>query len=436
MALYPFKDFVTTMKDGVSKALRISGYDEQEDMLKIKSMQNKWRAGFSGTTLNPEKWDVVQQGAGQVITVAGGQMTITTGITANAETIIRSKEEFTIPARVMAHVMLSQRIANQEFHVELVSSNNDPLEPNSDSRIAWQFDGVTATSAKYNVNGGDQPLLSATATVNSTATTGAVFELEPTADEAWFFSRLHDNTAGRAFSFVRHSQIPNPNLKYKIQIRVKNLAVAPATSTTFTSQFVNCSDYAEITAEITAGRGNAVQGQGIYATVGGTVATSGTVTIAGTVAHDATTVNSPITTGARARITNYTAVADNDVANLISTTVGALVVREHCIPEMSFQYTGTLTTIADGVAKTAGTAGIRNYVNGIQFQNTNATATQIVIKDGSTVIWAGMATASMNLPATVTFDQPLRGTSATALNIACLTTGASVLINVQGYQAP
>jgi len=259
--------------------IKIAGYEEKDDMMKVKSMQSKWRAGFTGTTLNPTKWDIIQEGAGQAFSVANGQLTISSGTTPLAETIIRSKEEFTIPMRMMAHVMLSQRIANQEFYVELISSNHDPSEPNSNSAAGWMFDGISATKAKYVVNGGDQPMLvSIDSTVSTTATTGSIFEIEPTADEVWFFSRAADSTAGRAQSFVLHTQIPNSNLKYKIQIRVKNLAVAPASSTNFNSQFINASDYAELTAEITAGRGGATAGQAIATfPTGGTLSSVSTV---------------------------------------------------------------------------------------------------------------------------------------------------------------
>lgn len=274
MNLYPFKDFIVTLKDGVSRALRMAGYDEQDDMMKVKSMQKKWRAGFTGTVLNPEKWDIIQVGTGQNINVVNGTMQITTGTTPNAETIIRSKEDFTIPVRAMINVALSQRIANQNFYVELVSVGHESGEPDSNSLAGWHFDGTSATTARYVVNGGDQPPLSTTGTTQSTATAGAIFEIEPTVDEVWFFSRAIDSTAGRANSFVRHSQIPNPNLKYKLQIRVVNGAVAPASSTTFSSQFANVSDYAELTAEITAGRGSGVAGQAIATTpTGGTIST-------------------------------------------------------------------------------------------------------------------------------------------------------------------
>lgn len=440
MATYPFKDFIKTLTDGVSKALKTyqeNAYDPNDNMMMIKSGQKKWRSGFSGTSLNPSKWNLVQTGTGHTVSVSGGNLTITTGASsANTETIIESKELFTIPLRALAHVQLSQRVANQEFYVEFISVDHDTQYANNECMIGWLFDGTTATTNKYFVKDGQQPISSITATSTpTTASPGSMFEIEPTVDEAWWFVRTQDSTNGRTTSYVRHTQMPDPTLKYKLRIRAKNLATT-STATTLTMQFVNIGDYAELTAELTAGRGVAVAGQGIYATVGGTVSVSGNPAMVGNVAHDGVASGSPVRIGGRAMTSNYTATASADVADLVTTTVGALIVREHCIPEQMFQYTGTLTTTADGVAKTAGASGIRNYVNGIQFQNTGATATQIVIKDGTTTIWAGNATASMNLPASISFDQPLKGSSATALNVACLTTGANVLVNVQGYQAP
>lgn len=259
-----------------------NAYDQTDDMMKVKSMQTKWRAGFTGTELNPNKWDIKQIGEGQSISVVNGELQINTGVVANAETIITSKQEFTVPMRTMMNVKLSQRIANQEFYVELVSTDKETGEPTSHSTAGWLFDGISATKAKYIVNGGDQPVLvSPENTVSSTATAGSIFEIEPTADEAWFFSRTIDTTAGRAYSFVRHSQIPDPNRKYKLQIRVKNLATAPISNTVFGSQFVSVSDYAELTAEITAGRGSSVGGQAIATMpAGGTLTTVSTVTTA------------------------------------------------------------------------------------------------------------------------------------------------------------
>lgn len=56
-----------------------------------------------------------------------------------------------------------------------------------------------------------------------------------------------------------------------------------------------------------------------------------------------------------------------------------------------------------------------------------------------TVIWTGFVPATTAaLPVVdvhVVFPTPLKGTAATAMNIQCGTTAASVYYNVQGYQS-
>lgn len=60
-------------------------------------------------------------GSGMALTATNG-LILTTGVTANAESYILSKEVFTIPMRVSVGLTLSQRITNQGFYIELVSS--------------------------------------------------------------------------------------------------------------------------------------------------------------------------------------------------------------------------------------------------------------------------------------------------------------------------
>jgi hypothetical protein len=110
------------------------------------------------------------------------------------------------------------------------------------------------------------PLDSAASTVPTTASAG-LYELEPFADECWFHGGTLDATTGRANSYRRHQQIPDPNGTYKIRVRWLNGATAPATTTTASLQFVAIQDYQELTAEITAGRGQSVAGQAIAAAV-------------------------------------------------------------------------------------------------------------------------------------------------------------------------
>lgn len=411
------------------------GYDEKEDMFGVRTTQKKFRDSFSGATLDTNKWDVIQTGAGQVISQAAGALSITTGVTANAETILLSKEHFTVPFRGMFGLMLSQRIINQEFYLELVSVDESTGLPDEQFAAGWLFDAATVTQAKYQVQSGGLPRLSSAAVTIATTASYSIKEIECFTDETWFHDRAMDSIAGRSASWVRHQQIPDPNRLYKIRLRAKNLATAPLSTTTFSLQYITVVDYSELTTEITASRGAAAAGMALPVQVANAL----TASVAGSIAHDAATANNPTTIGARA---NNAAVptqvsATGDVTNLYATMNGALVVREHCIPEQSWSFACTTPIIntTDLVAKVAGGAGIRNYVNGFQYQNTGATATEIVIKDGAVVLWRGYASAGMGVLANIQFDQPLRGSAATALNIACVTTGASVYVNVQGYQS-
>jgi len=240
----------------------VSGYDPQDDMLKVKSVQKKFRDSFVGSSLDSSKWDNTI-GTGGSISVSGGTLIIGSGATASAETSIITKEFFSVPFRVSIGFMLSQRIANQTFIVEAVSVNPTTGVPDGLHAAAWVYDGTTVTQAKYRVqNGGLAPLDSAVSTVPTSASL-AVMEIEPFADECWFHGGVIDSTAGRANSYRRHQQIPDPNAVYKISLRWVNGGTAPASSTNATVQYVAVQDYAELTAEITAGRGQTVAGQGI-----------------------------------------------------------------------------------------------------------------------------------------------------------------------------
>ena len=262
---------------GAGGAVRLAGYDDTDDMIKVKSVQKKFRESFAGAVLDANKW-ASSVGAGGSVAVAAGQLVMASGITAGAVTSITSNETFTVPFRVQFHLVLSQRIANQDFIVEAVSVDPVTLQPNGLHSLGWDFNGVTATTGIYFVqNSGQVALNSAGVTIPTTAA-GSIYELEPFADEAWFHGGLLDSTAGRSTSYRRHQQIPDPNALYKLRIRWVNGATAPATSTTATMQFIACQDYAELTAEITAGRGQVVAGQAMGVGVVSMPAITGTVT--------------------------------------------------------------------------------------------------------------------------------------------------------------
>jgi len=245
---------------------RVMGYDAQDDMLKVKSVQKKFRDSFPGAALDTTKWDS-SIGSGGSITVTGGTLVMASGVNASAETSVTTKETFTVPFRVSFSVAMSQRIANQTLLIEAISV--DPVTGNPDGlhSAAILFDGTTATQGKYRVqNSGITPLDSAASTFPTTAS-GGFYEIEPFADECWFHGGTLDSTAGRANSYRRHQQIPDPNAVYKLRLRWLNGGTAPASTTTATFQYITCQDYAELTAEITAGRGQTVAGQAIGVSV-------------------------------------------------------------------------------------------------------------------------------------------------------------------------
>lgn len=431
--------------DALANAVRtiltaIPGYDAADDMLKIKSLQKKFRDSFSGAGLDASKWDSAA-GNGS-ITVTGGTLVLGSGVAANDAVSVTSVETFTVPFRVQANLALSQRIANQSFFIEAVSVNPATGVPNGQHSIAWLFDGTTVTQAKYRVqNGGLTPLDSAASTVVTTAAPGGVYELEPFADEAWFHSQTLDGTTARANSYRRHQQIPDPNAVYKLRLRWLNGATPPASNTNATLQFISCQDYAELTAEITAGRGQSVAGQSVgvvlsQALPAGTAAI-GTVTVAGQAAHDAVVAGNPVRGAARALSAAYATVATGDQADLISTLQGVLVTRPWQIPELEWSFAspaGGVVNTSDVVLAAAAGAGLRRYCTGVQLANANATATEVVLKDGATVIWRGLVPANA-APFAVEFANPIKTTANAALNFACITTAAAVYVNAQGFTA-
>ncbi len=98
---------------------------------------------------------------------------------------------------------------------------------------------------------------------------------------------------------------------------------------------------------------------------------------------------------------------------------------------------GIVNSAAGVIAKAAGAAGIRNFIKSAQiiFGEMGADA-EVLIRDGvaGTVLWRGFCPAGAAGSLTPTFDPPLKGTAATAVEVALsvATTGA-VYINLQGF---
>lgn len=230
----------------------------------ISGLVTAFRDDFNGVALNPDEW-TVQLGAGMAINVAGGELSISSGVTANSETIITGNTPFTVPFRLWFILRMSQRIANQEFYLEAVNAAGDML-------AQWLLDGVTATAAKIDAkNGGNTSAGALAYTINATGADG-ILETQLFPDECWFRSQAADSNAGRNLGVVRTRNIPDPNDEYFIRIRVKNLGVAPASSTSLVLGAVCGQDINEVPVEITGGQGTGVMAQTVAVVLpGGTV---------------------------------------------------------------------------------------------------------------------------------------------------------------------
>jgi len=96
--------------------------------------------------------------------------------------------------------------------------------------------------------------------------------------------------------------------------------------------------------------------------------------------------------------------------------------------------TGGITDTADDEIIAAAGSGKANYLTGLQIINGHAsTGTEVVIKDGSTVIWRQYLDAKAGI--SVDFGaHPLISSNNTALNVACLTGSTATYVSAQGYR--
>jgi hypothetical protein len=225
--------------------------------------------------------------------------------------------------------------------------------------------------------------------------------------------------------------IPDSDVPMYVWLRALNGTAAPASTTTWTLAFWRLKDVMAADVTIDAGNPQAAQLAMPVALVG-----NPPVETRGQAFHDAVISGSPVRIGARAVSANYAAVAGGDTADLIATLVGALVQKPYSIPEADWTAAVTVTNTTSTAVRAAAGAGLRNYCTGLQYQNTNATATLFTVLDGAAVVANFSAPASMAAPAVLTFATPLRTAANAALNVQAATTGANLLVNAQGYIAP
>ncbi|MEW6115658.1 MAG: hypothetical protein AB1553_02000 [Nitrospirota bacterium] len=213
----------------------------------VQAIKQSFRDDFNGSDIDTNIWDLTL-GPGMLCTVSGGKLNIDTGVTGNSETILLSKNAYHFPSLLYALVSLSQRIANQEFYIELIDKDNQ-------NRCGWLLDGTTATNGKYFNQNSGLTTTSAASTIVTTAS-NTILEIEAFRDDVNFHSRTLNGN--RSNSYVLQENVPDPAVQYYIRIRVKNTGT-PASSTTFAIDAVSIMDITDLFMEITGGRGGLQQ---------------------------------------------------------------------------------------------------------------------------------------------------------------------------------
>jgi len=161
--------------------------------------------------------------------------------------------------------------------------------------------------------------------------------------------------------------------------------------------------------------------------------------VQGTVAHDSAAAQNPLPLGGYAVSSEPAAVANADVARLLTDLVGKLIVLPYANPENFVS--GAITSAMTGTTSTSLVAspgaGLRNYITTIIVSNAHATVgTDIIIQDGSggTTLLT-IPAAAVYGGAVITLPTPLRQpTTNTALYCANVTTGASTKVSAVGYK--
>jgi hypothetical protein len=209
-----------------------------------QNYQKRW--DFGGTVL-PTEWSILELGAGMTVGVAGGVLSIASGTTAGAETVIRCSKALTLKVVARFIAMLSQRIANQAFYLELTNEAGT-------TEARWLFDGTSATSAKVeSENGGVANAAVTLTTPNSAAY--ATYEIFGEVEQVLFAATASNSNAVKGATALFDRNIPEPGELYYLQIRALNGGTAPASSTTFNIDAVLVEDLETVAVEILRAEG-------------------------------------------------------------------------------------------------------------------------------------------------------------------------------------
>ncbi|MEJ1158010.1 hypothetical protein [Prosthecomicrobium sp. N25] len=380
----------------------LPGYDADFDKLVVGTTRDKFRDEFfSFDTVSV--WELVQTGSGMTIAPQGASfgsryLAVATGTDANSETIILSRRSFRMPFKLGFGLTMSQRIANQEVVVELVSVNAagqvetdatfaSPAFANALNGMAFRFDGTTPTSVTalhrgFGVTAGSVSMTSQATTVGvgsgaADLMPAGVYEIHADMESLYFQSMAMDALTAPNTPAVRQNSLPDPAKLYKLRVRIRNLSTAPASSTDVGLHFVRLLDTARMTVDFRqAGRPTDIRSAVPVLVAGGQA-----VTVQGMTASGSTQTGNVVPAGVLAKTTQPSTRNDNAATGLVSDKLGRPVVvlghiRELVDTNAAVTLSGTTeTTIVSAAASTF------NDLHALEASNTSTTGVRVDVRD-------------------------------------------------------
>lgn len=457
----------TTPISAVDGGLHIAGYEPEGAKLLVGTARERFFDNFHTWDVSPTgPWEIVQTGVDHGITgpLGGGAagsspyIQFTSGTAINQQTIVRSRSNFKAPIELRFQLTADTRIVNTTFRIGFLEvdpvtgaiitetvRSTAPAVLNARNAVMHQATGTVATTSDLVVRSAGaalDTLATAFGTGFTTIATGTgpnwiaattysmSMERDKINQRAWG-QNLLTNTGGQ-FGYDR--TFPDLTKTYKLYIIIETGATAPATAVNWRLHSVNLLDATRFDiSPRNPGTQDASKAMSVAVVNSPTV----TANVAGQTAHDAAVTGNPVRISARALSAAYTTVATGDAADLIATLQGVLITRPYQIPELEWSFAsaaGGVINTTDVVLAAAAGAGLRRYITSLTLSNNSATATEVVLKDGATIIWRGHLPA--NAPnINIIFKNPLKTTANAAMNFACITTAAAVYVNAQGYTA-
>ena len=351
-----------------------------------------FRDDFPGTAIRTDYWSLPTLTGAAGYSVSGNNLVVTLTTGATDSFTLTSKDPITLPARASFGITTSARSANQNVYLRLASKSYVDSGGTSGHMAQWDFNGTTATvgntqTSNFGYAGTSTARSSLTAT-----TTAMIYQIYASVDDVRFAQVTPDSTATKVGMFVHNAKIPDVREQYYLQIVAKNTGAS--TALTLTVDFAHAQGYQEMVMDANH-VGDTGAGMSIPVTVTSSAVLGSLQSVTGQAAHDAVVSGNPVRVGARAVSANYAAVASGDVADNISTLVGAQIAKPYSIPEADFHALDQITNTATAQQAKAATAGQKNYVTRLVFSHgTLAAAGEIQVR--STPIASTTATIASN----------------------------------------